>query len=57
VLNQLHPAGNMLAGALTAPAASVTAWRHRFAGHLLPTWTLVASFTGGWVLGCLRQQI
>lgn len=41
----------MLADALTALAAAVTAWRCRFADQAVPTWTLVAAFTGGQMLG------
>jgi hypothetical protein len=57
VLNHTKPAGNMLADALTALAAAVTAWRHRFANHVMPSWTLVATFTDGRLLGGPRHKL
>lgn len=56
VLNHTNPAANMLADALAALAAAVTAWRHRFADHATPTWTLVVAFTGGRLLDGPRHK-
>lgn len=56
VLNHTKPADNMLADALTALAAAVAAWRHRFADHAMPTWTLVVAFTDGRLLGDPRRR-
>lgn len=57
VLNHTKPAGNLLADALTALAAAVTAWRHRFANQAIPTWTLIVTFTRGRLLGGPRHRL
>jgi len=58
VLNHTEPAGSALGDALTALAAAVTAWRHRF-GASVPSWTLAVMFTGGCLLAPPRidQQV